>query len=302
MNLVHAMEGLMDVRKMQVYLRGVDLGNLTKAGEELGYSQSGVSHMMKSLEEEVGFSLLVRRRQGVVPTSAGEKLIPAIRELVQSNEKLEQLISGIRGLQTGTLNVGSFSSISFHWLPRMLKEFQLAYPGVTLNLMEGGEDEIEEMLKTGEIDMAFFSRQPEHTFDWIHLTIDPLMAVLPKGHPRSGEKNFPIKAFEEEPFVITAMGFDYDINRTITKNNINPEINFSCMDDLTVISMVANGLGLSILPELVLNGHEDKVDRLHLDPPANRNLGIAVFSFKTISPAAKGFIEIAKKTWGEDKG
>lgn len=291
----------MDVRKMQVFLRGVELGNLTKAGEELGYTQSGVSHMMKSLEQEVGFPLLVRRRQGVAPTSEGESLIPFAREFVQSNEKLEQLISGIRGLQTGTLKIGSFSSISFHWLPRMLKGFQVAYPGVTLNLMEGGEDEIGEMLETGQIDMAFFSKQPEHTYDWIHLTKDQLMAVLPKGHPRSGDDNFPLKAFEAEPFVITAMGFDYDINRTLTKNSINTDIKFSCMDDLTVISMVANGLGLSILPELVLKGHESKVDRLPLDPPAYRDLGIAVFSLEKVSPAAKGFIEIAKKTWSENK-
>lgn len=292
----------MDVRKMEVFLRGIDLGNLTKAGEELGYTQSGVSHMMKSLEEEVGFPLLIRGRQGVGPTSDGEKLIPFVRDFIQSNEKLEQLVSGIKGLQTGTLNLGSFSSISFHWLPRMLKEFQLAYPGVTLKLMEGGEDEIEEMLETGQVDMAFFSRQPGHTYDWIHLTKDPLMAVLPKAHPRSGDHKFPIKGFEEEPFVITAMGFDYDINGTLAKNNINPDIKFSCMDDLTVISMVSNGLGLSILPELVLKGHEDKVDRLLLEPAAYRDLGIAVLSFKKISPAAKGFIEIAKKTWYENKG
>lgn len=291
----------MDVRKMEVFLRGVDLGNLTKAGEELGYTQSGVSHMMKGLEKEVGFPLLVRRHQGVVPTSEGEKLIPFVREFVQSNEKLEQLISGICGLQTGNLNVGSFSSISFHWLPRMLKEFQEAYPGVTLKLMEGGEDEIEDMLESGQIDMAFFSRQPGHTYDWIHLTKDPLMAVLPKNHPLTGVGEFPIKAFEKEPFVITAMGFDYDINGTLTNNKINPEIKFSCMDDLTVISMVANGLGLSILPELVLKGHEGKVAMLPLEPAAYRDLGIAVLSFGKTSPAAKGFIEIAKKTWAANK-
>lgn len=292
----------MDIRKLQVFLRGVDLGNLTKAGEELGYTQSGVSHMMKSLEEEVEFPLLIRRPQGVVPSSNGQALLPYVRELVQSNEKLEQMISGIKGLQRGTLKVGSFSSISFHWLPQMIKEFQLAYPGVTLDLMEGGEDEIEDMLEIGKIDMAFFSRQPEHDYDWIHLTKDPLMAVLPKEHPRSGDASFPIKAFEEEPFVITAMGFDYDINGTLTKNGVSPDINFSCMDDLTVISMVTNGLGLSILPELVLKGHEDKVNRLFLEPPAYRDLGIGVLSLKKISPAAKGFIEIAKKTWAENKG
>ena len=291
----------MDVRKMEVFLRGVDLGNLTKAGEELGYTQSGVSHMMKSLEEEVGFPLLIRRHQGVIPTSEAEKLIPSVREFVQSNEKLEQLVSGIKGLQTGTLNVGSFSSISFHWLPRMLKEFQTTYPGITLNLMEGGEDEIEGMLESGQVDMAFFSKQPEHIYDWIHLTKDPLMAVLPKGHPWIKNKKFPMKAFEEEPFVITAMGFDYDINRTIAKNGIKPEIVFSCMDDLTVISMVANDLGLSILPELVLKGHEDKVDRLPLEPAAYRDLGIALLSLKKTSPAVKGFIEIAKKTLSIDK-
>ncbi len=290
----------MDIKKWKVFLRAVDLENLTRAGEELGYTQSGVSHMMRSLEDEVGFSLLIRRHQGVLPTGHGNQLLPIVREMVLWNEKLEQTVSGIKGIQTGTLTIGSFSSISFHWLPLIMKKFQMQYPGITLKLMEGGVDEMEKLLEGAKVDMVFFSRQPSHTFDWIPLMHDPMMAVLPVGHPRSKEKGFPVKAFLEEPFVITAMGFDYDINGTLKKNKIEPQIQFSCMDDLTVISMVANGLGLSILPELVLKGHESKVVAIPLLPAAHRELGIGLLSWENASPAAKSFVELAKRTWQED--
>ncbi|NCA78541.1 MAG: LysR family transcriptional regulator, partial [Alphaproteobacteria bacterium] len=290
----------MDIRKWEVFLKAVDLQSLTRAGEELGYTQSGVSHMMKSLEDELGFSLLIRKHQGVFPTNQGEQILPMVRELTRMNEKLEQTVSGIKGIQTGTLTIGSFSSISFHWLPRVMKKFQMQYPGITLKLMEGGVDEMEELMEGGKVDMAFFSRQPHHTFDWIALMKDPMMAVLPLGHPRSEGSRFPMKDFMEEPFVITAMGFDYDINGTLKNNGIQPEIQFSCMDDLTVISMVANGLGLSILPKLVLQGHENQVAAVPLSPAAHRELGIGLLSWKKASPAAKSFVEMAKRIWRED--
>ena len=105
----------MDFRKYEVFLRTLECGSLTRAGEELGYTQSGVSHMMKSLEEEVGFCLFSRGRAGVELTAEGARIVPIIRELSKWNEQLSQVLSSIKGFELGTIRIATIASISFHW-------------------------------------------------------------------------------------------------------------------------------------------------------------------------------------------
>lgn len=104
----------MDFRKYEVFLRTLECGSLTRAGEELGYTQSGVSHMMKSLEEEVGFRLFSRGRAGMeLLTSEGARIVPIIRELSKWNEQLSQVLSSIKGFELGTIRIAAMASISF---------------------------------------------------------------------------------------------------------------------------------------------------------------------------------------------
>ena len=290
----------MDTKKLEVLIKTIDQGSLTRAALELGYTQSGISHMIKDLEQEVGFPLLERSKKGVEPTPSAILLLPLIREMVNLEESLMQGIWGIQGIEKGSVTIGSFSSISFHWLPVIIKRFQEEFPNITLSLMEGGMDEIENLLSERKIDIAFFSRQSHHNYDWVHLVKDPLVAVLPLNHEKSKEKAFPMKDFLKEPFILTAKGFDYDINGVLKNNRIDPKVRFTCMDDLTVISMVSKGLGLSILPKLVLTGHGDKVSSLPLSPGAFRDLGIALPSLKEMSPASRKFVELAKKIVKEE--
>ena len=85
----------MNIKKYEAFIRAVELGSLSKAAEELGYTQSGISHMMQSLEEEVGFPLLVRTSSGILPNAEGETLLPAIRRLLRTNDALAQTIAQI---------------------------------------------------------------------------------------------------------------------------------------------------------------------------------------------------------------
>lgn len=290
----------MDTKKLEVLLKAIDSGSLTKAAAESGYTQSGISHMIKALEQEVGFSLLERSKKGVEPTPSALLLLPLIREMVNLDESLQQEIWGIKGIEKGAVTIGSFSSISFHWLPEIIKRFQEEFPYITLRLMEGGMDEIENLFLEKKIDIAFFSRQSHHSYDFVHLVKDPLVAVLPLNHRMAEAKAFPMKDFQKEPFILTAKGFDYDINGVLKKNRIEPLVRFTCMDDLTVISMVSKGLGLSILPKLVLGGHGDKVKGIPLLPEAYRDLGIALPSLKEASPSSRKFVEVAKKIVKEE--
>ena len=125
----------MNTSKYKVFLKVAELGNITRAAEELNYTQSGVSHAISALEEEFGFPLLIRRRKGVILTPDGERVLPAIQNIVNSTEQLNQIVSAIKGLNAGTIRIGAFTSVAVHWLPGMIKGFQTRYPNVDFRLL-----------------------------------------------------------------------------------------------------------------------------------------------------------------------
>ncbi|MEG0779514.1 MAG: LysR family transcriptional regulator [Oscillospiraceae bacterium] len=285
----------MDITKYEVLLRAVDCGSLTRAAEEMGYTQSGISHMMKSLETEFGFPVLLRSRSGVTLTRGGEAILPYIRTIVTANAHLNQNISKLNGLDTGSITIGEFASISIAWMPHIIDAFHRDYPNIALHFVEGSTQELEQLFEEKRLDLGFFSFQPHMRFDWFPLKRDPLFAILPLNHPCANFDSYPISAFQNEPFVIPAMGSDYDIRRVLKEANVQPTCPFSTMDDYAAIAMVEQGLCVTLCPEMILQGHSAKVAILELDPPQYRTIGIVAPSFDMLSPAAKKFAAYAKR-------
>lgn len=285
----------MDLKKYELLVDVSETGNFTSSGDKLGYTQSGVSHIIKGLEREMGFPLFVRTRRGVSLTSNAKRILPLIRQLLSENSRLEQTISALNGLDTGVINIATYSSISINWLPKIIYEFQKDYPFIDIHMKEGGIDEIEGWIENNSVDFGFCSHRSSQEFDWIELHKDPLMAILPKDSSCSNNNSYKISAFENTPFIISAMGIDYDIHMALTKSNVSPYIRFSSTDDHAIISMVANHLGISILPNLIIQKWLNLITALPLEPYSYRSLGIGVKSIEHISPASKKFIEYTKK-------
>lgn len=285
----------MDIKKFQLFVDVAETNNFTKSGERMGYTQSGVSHILKSLETEMGFSLFIRNKQGVRLTKNAEILLPLVRSMLSKYETLEQTINDLNGLETGRLVIATYSSISVNWMPPIIHRFQKVYPGIDINLMEGGADDIVEWLNEDIADFAFVSHRNMESMEWIPFCEDPLVAVLPKDYPPPESGVFPIKDFEGKCFIISAMGTDYDIHHALETSGVKPDMRFSATDDHTIIAMVANKLGVSILPRLMLYHFDEHVSSYLLEPYYSRDLGIAVKSKAGMSPAAVKFLEITKQ-------
>lgn len=285
----------MDLRKYELFADVVETGNFTTSAERLGYTQSGVSHIIKGLEEEIGFSLFVRTRRGVELTDNGNKIVPLVRQLLSDNSRLEQTIGALNGLTIGSITIGTYLSISINWLPKIIFEFQKDFPGIDIHMKEGGINEIESWIENNHVDFGFCSRRDSQKFDWIHLQNDPLMAVLPKDFPIPANGSYPISDFHNQPFIISAMGIDYDIHLALTKASVKPCVRFSSTDDNAIISMVANHLGISILPNLITQRAASSITAIPLEPYSYRALGVGVKSLKNISPASKKFIQYIKR-------
>ncbi|MGN0370718.1 MAG: LysR family transcriptional regulator [Butyrivibrio sp.] len=281
----------MEINKYALFADIADTKNFTKSGERMGYSQSGVSHILKAMETEFGFPLFLRTKQGVTLTSNAEAILPLVRQLLSINEQLEQTISSLNGLDTGHLKIATFASISRNWLPTIIYFFQNEYPNIEIELLEGGTDDIVGWIENSIVDFGLLSKRNTNSLEWIPLYDDPLMAILPKDYPVYGRKSFPISEISDKPFIISAEGTDYDIHNALKQAGITPDIPFSSKDDHAIVSMVANNLGISILPQLVIEGVQNQILALPLEPFYSRQLGIALLSQNNLSPAAKRFIQ-----------
>lgn len=285
----------MDSSKFFALLKAVEYGSLTKAADELGYTQAGLTHMMNRLEKEIGITLLQRTKSGVALTSDGEALLPLIRSFTQQGLELEKAIKNIGENNDTVIRIAAYSSITNHWLPIIISRFLKDFPDVRFTITAGNFDEISRLISNSEIDIGFTSKQNILHGDWIHLQSDKLFAVLPPDCKVEGE-SIPVSIFDNKPFFMPTYGFDYDIMNTLKQNNINPLINRTALDDATIVSMVSHGLGYSILPELVLKGMTGSFTAKPIEPYSFRELGILIKSKNTLSPTAHKFINYCKQT------
>ncbi len=279
----------MDTKKLEALVVSVELGSFTRAAEQLGYTQSGLTHMMNSLEKDIGFTVLVRGRSGVQLTSAGQRIFPLVQECLAGSAALEREISLINSHKEDSVRVAAYESIARHWLPEVIQQFRREHPDVTVDIQMGSVDEVYRWVLEDRVDMCFASRQDYNTLDWTPLRDDELLAILPPDYP-DGDNAFPIEFFNGQEFLMPSMGFDKDILRVLNEHGVAPLIRTTQVSDSAVISMVEHGLGVSVLSRLVLRGRQNSVRALPLLPQAFRKLGIAARPRKELRPIVRKFI------------
>ena len=281
----------MNIQKYMALVKTIECGSLTKAAEALNYTQSGISRMIKDLETEWGVSLLERGRAGVSLTSDGLKLLPQLKRICNEHEILMTQIDDLHDMQSGMIRIGTFSSVATHWLPNMIKVFQRNFPKIDFELLLGDYTEIENWILEGRVDFGFLRLPAKADLETIFLEQDRLMVVLPQNHPLADCDKFPIHELVNSPFMLLEKGAKAEISEIFEKHHISPQIHFITWDDYAIMSMVENGLGISILPELILQRIPYRIITKELEVPAFRDIGIAMREEKSLSLASKRFLE-----------
>ncbi|GAE34010.1 LysR family transcriptional regulator [Halalkalibacter akibai] len=279
----------MSLAKYEIFSKVVELGSLTKAGEKMNLTQSAVSHAINSLESEFGFSLLNRGRTGLSLTVNGERILEYIREILQVNERMIQEAAAVKGLEIGTVRIGTFTSVSSQWLPGIFKEFKSAYPGITIELYEGDYEEIENWIVSGEIDCGFVSKMKTDILEVISLRTEKLLCIIPTDHPLVNQDKILFKQIEQEPFIMPRYGGYHDVKRFFKENDVKVDAIYELVDDYAIISMVENHLGISVLPQMLLSNLPEGVSCLDLEMDCHRTIGIA--ANYNMSPATRSFID-----------
>lgn len=265
----------MDSKKLEILMTAADLGSFTKASEVVGYTQSGLTHMMDALEKEVGFPLLQRSHNGISLTEQGLQLMPAIREFLRANANLENQIRTISEQKSEVIRIAAYASIAMHWMPELLYRFKRICPEVNVDLrMVDHALEPFELLEAGQTDVIFASRQNYNSCDWIPLYNETMYAILPKDYPIGSRTHFPLKEFEDKEFLMPYGRFDIDVKSILQPLGIKLNATTARVDDETVIQMVARGLGISMMSELMIRGRTDNVLCIPVEPLAIRELGM----------------------------
>ena len=281
----------MNILKYMAFIKTVEYGSFTKAAEVLNYSQSGISRMINDLEKEWKITLLERNRTGVKLTSDGSRLLPYAKSLCEEYQKLQIQVDDLHGVQSGIIRIGTFSSVATHWLPNIIKAFQKDYPGIDYELLLGDYTEIEEWIAEGRVDCGFLRLPTRPEFETIYLEQDNLLAILQENHPLAKCDKVPLADLCHEPFMLLEKGAKAEISEVFERNHLTPQVHFTTWDDYAIMSMVESGLGISILPQLILKRIPYHIVAKELDVPAYRHIALALRERKTASLAVKKFLE-----------
>ena len=261
--------------RYEILLKVCETGSFSKAAEALNYTQSGISQMMAGLEEELGVVLFARFKRGVALTDNGYRLLPYIQEMVSQKAKLRQAAFHINHKIEGKLRVGSFSSVTALWMPDVVRHFQLHYPKVQVEILDGNYDEIRDWIIHGQVDCGFLSSILAEGLQFHPLWDDPLCAVVPEGHPLAAQDSISLAQLAKYPLIIETPGCDNDIQNLLSKSRIKPHIAYNFRDDTLIMAFVRSGLGVTISQELVLRAFARQVAVRPLTPVCFRTIGLA---------------------------
>lgn len=286
--------------KYLAYLKTVEFHSLTKAANLLGYTQPGISHMITSLEQELGFPLLIRAKDGVYPTDEGQQLLYYMRQIVNNETMLKDLANQINGIETGSIRIGVFSSTSTQWIPGLLQKFTALHPNIHVQIIEGTTIELQNLFSENYLDLGLMSDPAPEGFEFIPLMQDPILAIIPWDHPLADKEYISPGELVKYPFIVPQEGADEDIWRVMSPEKLIPDIRYRIKGDATILAMVANGLGVSLFPELAILLTNQKILTKPLTTGCTRNLGVVIRSSKYASPAVKEFLALTRKMAASD--
>lgn len=282
----------MSLVQYEIFVKVADLNSFTHAAEELGLTQSAVSHAIRGLETEFGFRLISRNRADICLTAEGEMLLPSVRRILQENERIHQEASSILGLAKGRLRIGVFTSVSRHLLPQIIQVMDKKYPQIQLLLKEGNYQQIEEQLISGALDCGFVTLPDSAQLLLTPLKKDRILCIVSPESPLFHQQTVTFDQLSTEPFIMPAFGGNHEVKRILAAHEAHPRIRFELMEENAILAMVACHLGISILPELALPQNIAPLRAIPLETDSYRTIQLATRPHP--SPAARTFVAVAE--------
>lgn len=265
-----------------------------KAAKILNMTPSAISHAISTMEKELGFSLFIRNKNGTVLTSNGEAIYPHILEILNSNEYFLQSVAQLNGLQKGTIKVGCFNSVCTAWMPAIMSAFREEYPEITVNVYQGTYTDVELWLKNGTIDVGFLSESCTRDFYYTPIYKDRLICLTPKNFVVNNPDYITVEELENQAFVFQRESCDTDVQAFLDKHHITIKTNHHVIDDQSTVALIEAGLGIGIMPEILVKRMDSNINSYAINPAEYRTICLATTHPHVMSPAVNRFIQFVR--------
>ena len=270
----------------------VRTGSLSKAAVIANLSPSAVSHSLKKLESNLGVQLITRKRDGVRLTDAGRQLLPYIRAAVSAEDKLDDAIFQVANIKRTELSVGVFSSVGISWIPEILIRMKAQYPEINIRLVEGYYSDLEESLSENLLDVAFLSLPVSDKLQSISLYQDRLLCIVPAEFAPENEGYITIAELGRQTIIMQGKGNTVDTRRFLSEYGLAYDESHAVWDDTMLVRMVEAGLGVAIVPELVLDHVDGTYRALPIEGAPYRTIGLVTGMGPHIKKTARPFAEL----------
>lgn len=281
----------MSIQRYEIFDEIAKQKNFARAADVLGMSPSAVSHAVAALEAEIGFPLFFRSRTRVSLTKEGERMLVHAREILRAERAMKEEAAGILGLESGTVVIGTFSSVCLSWMPEIVSLFKSKYPKVTVRVMQGDYSDVMDWVKSGEVDMGFETLPTSEKLTEIPLKRDRLLCVGPPDLEPANGRSVTAEDMRSMPFILQRSGYEADTVKFLTSRGIKVRADLRVDDDRAIISFAARGLGIGLMPELALQGVAENVSIYPVEPEESRLIGLITQAKVDLSPAAEAMKE-----------
>jgi DNA-binding transcriptional LysR family regulator len=289
---------MLDLRRLTVLRAVAREGSFSAAARALDYTQPAISHHIARLEQEVGTAVLLRTPRGVRLTDAGEALVHHADAAIARLAAAQDEVAEIAGLRTGRVRLAAFPSASATLVPVAARKLSDSHPGVTVSLVDAEPPEALELLRTGEIDVALTFGYPEAglaangDLDVEPLFHDELFLALP---PSGGSRRIKLAELKDETWIAGCERCRAHLLHLSAQAGFQPRIAYATDDYVTVQSLVAAGLGVTVLPSLALSAHRrDDVRIVPLGSNATRQIAAVALPGPRRPPSVEAMIDVLR--------
>ncbi len=284
----------MNESQIQLIVKISETGSFTKAGEELHMTQPAVSRAVAAIESELGTRLIKRsRKNGLVFTDVGERILIIFRNVLSELQKVDELIAAEQGLEIGKVHIGAYPTACTRFIPKIIRTMEEKHPGLEVKLSEGSVDQVKEWLRSKSIDVGIII-PPNKDFDIVPLMKDQLIIVMHSNHPLYQKETISIPDLQGEDILLGRGGYELQIHVLFKDFKLNPKVRFVVDHIDTALSMVQEGLGIIITTKKNILSLPEQVVFRELKPNTFREINIAVPDMKDISQATDVFIQTAR--------
>lgn len=289
---------MMNLLHWRLLVSVADAGNISRAAERVGITQSGASQAIAQLEAALGFQVFARERRHVGVTALGEQVIQHARAMVDRLDAIRALADDSKGLSGGRIRLASFPSVISTLLPGLLRDFQRRHPGIELVALEGTDEEVEDWLAAGTVELGVVLN-PAPGRAAAMLGRDAWVAIMPTKHPlgrRASEQGVTLDELATQPFILATGGCAVNGQSLMKRAGLRlSDVRVTVRDWASACVLVREGMGVALVPESTLPDEQRGLRVIPLNPPIYRAFGLVCSQTGTASRPVQALMEGLRK-------